>query len=252
MHKKTRFCGFWRIAVAIVYLLFLARPGFSQSKEAALRPTQARLVAIQDCLKPLSGDQVNELGKGLLWGWKNWVNTWPKRGGLVYGGILWPTYDWQSSEFLSPPADSLLPDPPPQEYLDSLDNDLRACSFASAVNDKSIRDAVLKSVARDIAIKAKDCKDFGMGRLIPVRVTTMRGNQPEDGWEAFFKWVPASAFPTKELRIPHLTSPAVKDLPPGEYVFRAQKTSASHVEKAGPVTITVGSTQVEECQLPIQ
>jgi hypothetical protein len=244
-----------RTAVLTACLLISTQPCFSKSKENALRPTETRLVAIRDCLTsvpPLNGLQVDELGTGLLWGWKNWQDRWWRSGEYIPAGIYWPEVDWRSGEVHPPPQDSVRPNPPPQAYLDSLDRDLRACSFASGVKDKTVRDEILKSVSEDIDIKAKDCKDFGMGRAISVRVSTMRGDQQESGWEVFYKWVSVSEFPTTEQSIPHLSSPAVAELPPGQYVFRAQKkVSATHVESTDSRTITVGSQQVVECQLAI-
>jgi hypothetical protein len=191
-----------------------------------LAPTRAKLDALQGCLG--ASNALSTLRKGLLWGW-------PKPG--------------------SPPslqAPSPAP-PPPADYLDSLDRDVRACSVASTLTDPDQRRQVLSAVAKDIEIKAADCQGFGMGRRVPVTIRTLRGTTAENGWQVFYKWSCASLLQPEEMRVPNLTSPANVDLPPGEYFFRAEKKNASgQVQSVAPVKIVVGSAASVPLELAIQ
>jgi hypothetical protein len=136
--------------------------------------------------------------------------------------------------------------------MESLDRDLAACRAASSAKDPAIRRAVLQSVSNDIAVKAADCKQFGMGRNVPVQVVTLHGKDADHGWEVYYRWLCASALRVEERRAPKLTSPATVELPPGEYAFRAQKRAANgELTKTDPITMTVGLRQQVECQLPV-
>ena len=229
----------------------------AQSRQVALDPTRTRLVAIRECLGPDSRDDIEDLGIGLLVGWNN-LSNWTAERTSPHGMIDWSNGTLRrivkSGDLLLPPEDSDLPAPPPQAYLDSLDRDLEACTTASTVKEEGQRSKILESIARDIKIKARDCMQFGMGRTIEVRVSTMRGKEILNGWEAFYKWLCASGYEPKEMSIPGLTSPAVIKLPPGEYVISAQlKTSDNQFREAHPKTIQLGESvhgdEAVECQL---
>lgn len=193
---------------------------------AALAPTRAKLDALQACLG--SGAALTTLRKGLLWGW-------PKPG---------------SSPSLEAPSPA---PPPPGDYLDSLERDVNACSFASTLQDPDQRREILSAVAKDIEIKADDCHRFGMGRKVPVTIRTLRETAVENGRQVFYKWSCASLLQPEEVRVPNLTSPANVDLPPGEYFFRAEKKNASgQVQSIAPVKIVVGSAASVPLELAIQ
>lgn len=185
----------WAMSVCLVVL---NRPGLSQSSsDDPLGPTRTKLAQLSICLK--ANPAVADLQRGLLTGW-----------------LRQPT-------------------PAPSEYLDSLDRDLSACAFAATVTDQAKSQSILDAVLDDVKIKADDCLTFGMGRLVPVQVSTLRGSAPENGWAVFYKWSPSSQFDTEEMRIPQLTSPASKALPPGKYSIRAEKQSLdSEVKKIAP------------------
>jgi hypothetical protein len=202
----------------------VTQPGVAQSGVDPLGPTSERLKALERCLPP--GDPaLEDLKIGLITGWNNWHKT--ERG----------------------PA----PSPPSLEYSASLDRDIEACGYASTLTDPVQRAAILRGVAEDVDIKAKDCRKFGMSRKIEVHVSTLLGSTPENGWEVFYKWTGSSMFPAEELRIPNLTSPAIIQLPPGKYMFRAERrASANSAKSTQPVTIVVGSERTIECQLAIQ
>jgi hypothetical protein len=216
-----------RLAVcAMVFIQAAGAKAPSDKAAADLAPTRARLDALQACLGP--GDALSTLRKGLLWGW-------PKPG--------------------SPPsleAPSPAP-PPPGDYLDSLDRDVKACDFAATLQDADQRRQVLSAVAKDVEIKAGDCRKFGMGRKVPVTIRTLRETAVENGWQVFYKWSCASVLEPEEVRVPNLTSPANVDLPPGEYFFRAEKKNASgQVQSITPVKIVVGSAPTVPLELAVQ
>jgi hypothetical protein len=203
----------------------LAPSAWAGPKVDPLAPTRAKLDALEACLG--KSDSLATLRKGLLWGWQ-------KPG--------------------SPPTlETPKPPPPPDDYLETLDRDVSACQAGAALPDEEQRRAVLDSVRKDIAVKADDCRRFGMGRRVPVTVKTVRGSQIENGWQVFYKWSCAGPLQPAEVRAPNLTSPANMELPPGVYLFRAErKNPAGQVETAPPVPITVGASSTVPIELPIQ
>ena len=217
------------LRLAVCAMVFLQAGGAKAPADkaaAALAPTRAKLDALQTCLGP--GDALSTLRKGLLWGW-------PKPG---------------SPPSLEAPAPA---PPPPEDYLDTLDRDVKACGFASTLQDPEQRRQVLSAVAKDIAIKADDCHRFGMGRKVPVTIRTLRETAVENGWQVIYKWSCASVLEPEEGRVPNLPSPANVDLPPGEYFFRAEKKNASgQVQSIAPVKIVVGSAPSVPLELAIQ
>ena len=211
-------------------VLVLAPMGIAQVTGSALDSTRTKLASIRSCL-----------------GSKNWDIDYLRQG-LIEG---WGTWNSAGAEDSQPIA------PPPPEYLSSLDRDIEACDFASTLKDKAQRKSVLNAVAEDIRIKADDCRRNGMGRTISVRVVTVRGTTPENGWEVYYKWDCSCAFQPAEMRAPLLTSPATVQLPPGSGVWsiRAQKKdSNTQTINTGPVMIpiSIGSPQIIDFQLPIQ
>ena len=214
-----------KLARMALCMLMASAPVWAKPKADALAPTRAKLDALEACLG--KSEALATLRKGLLWGW------------LKAGGP--PTL-----EIPKPP-------PPPDDYLEALDRDVSACQAGTALEDEEQRRAVLESVRKDIAVKAEDCRRFGMGRRVPVTVKTVRGDQIENGWQVFYKWSCAGPLQPAEVRAPNLTSPANMDLPPGVYFFRAErKNAAGQVETAPPVSITVGSSSTVPIELPIQ
>jgi hypothetical protein len=198
----------------------------AQLVDSKLESTRMKLDMLQTCLGP-GDNNLRILTKGLLVGWSS------------DGG---PRLAWQGP-----------PPPPPNDYLDSLDMDLKACMLASKIKDKGRKQSILDAVSMDIAIKAEDCRKFGMGRMVSVRVFTLRGAKPEDGWEVFYKWYCASDFQPAEMRAARLTNPAVLQLPPGSYSIRAQrKISDTQMLNTEPVRTAIGLQASVDIQLPIQ
>ncbi len=196
---------------------------FAQSTNDALQPTRDRLASLQTCLGP-QNSELNDLKQGLLNGWKVW-----------------------KSHHSGPPP------PPPAEYLSSLDRDIEACAAASQIKDEARRQSILSAVRKDIAIKSEDCHKFGMGRAVPVSISTLRGSVTENGWEVFYRWISSSDFQPEEVRVPQLTSPAVVALPPGQYAIRAQKKlSDTQTQTIAETTIVVGLQPTTDLQLAIE
>lgn len=201
-----------------------AAPTWAAPKTDPLAATRSKLDAIQGCLGGSSN--MKWLTIGLLSGFEKPGST--------------PTLETRE------------PSPPPDEYMESLDRDLKACEAASRLPDAQ-QQAVLDAVRNDIAVKTEDCRRFGMGRMVPVSIKTVRGNQVENGWQVFYRWVCPGPLQPEELSVPNLTSPANKELPPGVYTFRAAKRNAAgRVETTDPVTITVGNSETVPIELPIQ
>ncbi len=212
------------LMLAMALFALFALEGAWAKPADLLAPTRAKLDELETCLG--KGDALSTLRKGLLWGWQ-------KPG---------------SAPTLNPPR----PAPPPADYMESLDRDAKVCAVASTLDEEQRR-AVLDSVRKDIAAKAEDCRRYGMGRRVPVRIKTVRGGQTENGWQVFYKWSCAGPLQPEEVRVPNLTSPASIDLPPGVYSFRAErKNAAGQVETVAPVTITVGSSPTVPLELPVE
>jgi hypothetical protein len=190
-----------------------------------------RLGALRICLA--GDDDVDRLSVGLLSGYGN--NSGGASGGYSRG------YSHQS------------PLPPPPDYMATLDQDVKACLFASKIKDHDARKELLAQVREDIRIKAQDCQKFGMGRVVTVHVTTLKGPVADNGWEVFYKWQCASAFQPAEMRAPTLTSPATLKLPPGNYAIRAQKhLPDAQTINTSTVTVVIGLQPGADIELPIQ
>ncbi len=214
------------IAMLLLCLFLPCDTALAKPAADLLAPTRAKLDALKACLG--ASDALATLRKGLLWGW-------PKPGNL-------PTL-----------RDATPAPPPPPEYLETLDRDVRACDFALTVQDEEQRRQVLSAVAKDVQIKADDCHKFGMGRKVPVTIKTVRGDKTEHGWQVFYKWSCASLLQPEEVRVPNLTSPANVELPPGVYSIRAEKRAASNqVQSIAPVTVVIGSVASVPLELAIE
>ena len=212
------------LGLALSFIL-VRQAGWAKPAADPLAPTRAALNTLQSCLG--GSPALSTLRKGLLWGW-------PRPG--------------------APPTlhDAAPAPPPPPEYLESLDADVKACQAAAAIQDEEQRGAALATIRKDIEIKADDCHKFGMGRKVPLVIRTVRGDKVESGWEVFYKWSCASLLQPQEVRVPQLTSPATVELPPGVYSVRAQKREASNqVRTTPPVTVVVGSVQWVPLELAV-
>lgn len=230
MEQKARRGRTNRILSGLLFAFAALPAAHAQGSFDLLNSTRQRMSELRICL--FGDDDVVQLGQGLT-------------GGYNGGGGSGGRYSRRSSA----PA----PMPPPADYLASLDRDIKACQFSSKVKDPEQRKELLDAVREDIHIKAEDCKKFGMGRMVTVRVMTLKGPVADNGWEVFYKWQCASAFQPAEMRAPQLTSPATLKLPPGNYAVRAQKkVSDTQLLNTSTVTVVVGLQSGSDIQLPIQ
>ena len=234
MEAKRSLGGLRAMIEILACAVVLAVPGLAQLGSLALMSTRERLESLKPCV-PVGDVYLSILAEGLLGGYGSGAGA----GG--YGG----GYGRRSQPVFSPP-------PPPAEYMASLDRDLAACDAAYKLKEKTQRVEIFRAIAEDVKIKAEDCRKYGMGRKVTVRVSTLQGATAENGWEVFYKWAGSSGFETAEVRVPQLTSPATVELPPGAYIFRAQKKVAETAKTTSPVRIVVGLEKAVECQLPLQ
>lgn len=219
-------------AVVVVLLGVAAmRPAEAQRFNSMLGETRAQLQALQFCLG-VGYAPLQVLAVGLLKGYDGAGGGYGGGGSYGRGGNQWE------------------PQPPPEAYSQSLDEDVKACQAAGKLKGED-KQEMLEYVRKDIEIKAADCRKFGMGRMVQVKVTTVRGPQMDDGWEVYYKWDCSSAFQPKELRAPKLTNPAVMQVPPGNYLVRAQKQQGGQVLKTEATRVAVGGEKAAEVQLPI-
>ena len=124
------------------------------------------------------------------------------------------------------------PLPVPPEYLRNLADMAAACESGAAG---------ASTILRDLEIKIGDCRQFGMARLVPLRVETLRAADLVRDWEVFYQWDSGSLSSTiAELRAPGLSTTSLK-LPPGLYLFRAQQGQHASEKVRIPVS---GTAQV--------
>jgi len=202
-----------------------------------LSSTKAALIAIDKCRAALPADVMKKrltdaeesLAEGLLIGWS-------------YDGTIGPLPRRSlqlavAERDLNPNRQNAPRFDPPQIYLKSLTNDAAACRAALDSNDE----AMLESVIDDLTIKAQDCLSHGMGRTIPFKVKTLRGQAPDRGWTVYYKWLTVSNLTADEMPFPKMSTPAFNDLPPGLYRFRA--------EKRDPQSAVVANSETKMCQV---
>jgi hypothetical protein len=106
------------------------------------------------------------------------------------------------------------PLPVPPEYLRNLADMAAACESGAAT---------VSAILEDLETKINDCRKFGMARLVPIQVETLRASSVVRDWEVFYRWDSGSrSLNAAELRAPGLSTASLK-LPPGLYIFRAQQ-----------------------------
>jgi len=113
---------------------------------------------------------------------------------------------------------------------------------------------IMRSVAEDVDLKAKDCYKFGHGRRVPVEIRTIKGGIEDSGWEIHYRWLPPNNLPIQiaEMSFPNPSSPSNWELPVGMYEIYVEKTIASGaVLKSAPVVIPVGLESKGAWQLQI-
>jgi hypothetical protein len=206
---------------------------------------QQTLAALDQCVN----GNVNGLGTlhnlslGLAYGWKTgnltwgWVGSTPMRRLIIRSGV----------------PDSQLLDPPPPEYIASLNRSLQLCQDASSQSEDK-KNEILSAIRLDMIIKEADCEGFGMGRLIQVSVNTVRGGVAESGWEVLYRWLPIGTVQTTELSSAQLSSPVSLKLVPGDtFQLRAKKSRTDgNSVYSQTVTVTVTSDLAQGIQVPLQ
>jgi hypothetical protein len=107
---------------------------------------------------------------------------------------------------------------------------------------------VIGQVAKDLEVKADDCRMAGHGRDVPVQVWVRKEGNELHGWQIFARWTDGRSFGVeKPLRL--LSSPARGEMPPGEYLLQARKPGSG--ARSEPLRFTVGGSKVFECDIPV-
>ncbi|MGA2904724.1 MAG: hypothetical protein ABSD98_12895 [Candidatus Korobacteraceae bacterium] len=146
--------------------------------------------------------------------------------------------------------------PPPKEYVADLQHEAAWClEVANILNtDPTRKEAakqVLASIAKDLEIKMKDCKDWGAGRLVTVIASTIKNGQPDPGWTVMYKWVSVSGLNSMDLAFPQMSTPTSKGVPPGVYSLYATKQVGNTTMKTQPVTVSAFQNQKVKCEIPV-
>lgn len=146
--------------------------------------------------------------------------------------------------------------PPPPDYVADLSHEARWClEVAHILNTdpakKESAKQVLASIASDLEIKVKDCKDWGAGRLVTVTANTIKNGQPDPGWTVMYKWVSVSGLNSMDLAFPQISTPTSKGVPPGVYSVYATKQVGSNMVKTQPITVSAFQNQKVKCEIPV-
>jgi hypothetical protein len=146
--------------------------------------------------------------------------------------------------------------PPPKDYVADLAHEARWClQVANILNTdpekKESAEKVLASIAEDLQVKVKDCRDWGAGRLITVIASTVKNGQPDPGWTVMYKWVSVSGLSSTDLAFPQISTPTSKGLPPGVYAMYATKQVGDTVKKTPPITVSAFQDQKVKCEIPV-
>jgi len=216
-----------------------------------LAPTVAALNALHECSKNaaskaagIAADIDNaqqQLFSGLAKG--GYSNSFGSGGGGYGNGGYKRNGEW-------------LLVPPPKEYVADLAHEAQWClAVANVLNtDPTKTEAakqVLTSIAKDLEIKVKDCKDWGAGRLVTVIASTVKNGQPDPGWTVMYKWVSVSGLNSLELSFPKVSTPTSQGVPPGIYSVYATKQVGSSTVKTTPVTVSAFQEQRVKCEIPV-
>jgi len=248
------------LALPLALLMILACTQVAQpqvlSPPPQLAPTAAALDELHECGKRISHtasdtsskilDAQQQLFYGLVKGGYasgfSGGSGYGQNGGYNNGGYQ-RNGDW-------------LLTPPPKDYVDDLEHEARWClEVANILNtDPARKEAakqVLDSIAKDLEIKVKDCKDWGAGRLVTVIASTLKNGQPDPGWTVMYRWVSVSGLNAMDLAFPQISTPTSKAVPPGVYSVYATKQIGGNVVKTPPVTVSAFQDQKVKCEIPV-
>ena len=223
-----------------------------------MAPTAAALEDLHNCGKDISHsasdlsskilDAQQQLSYGLLKG--GYTDQFGAAGGRGYGR----SGGYNNGEYKRN-GDWLLT-PPPPDYVADLEREARWCrAVAHILNTdpakKESAKQVLASIANDLEIKVKDCKDWGAGRLVTVIANTIKNGQPDPGWTVMYKWVSVSGLNSMDLAFPQISTPTSKGVPPGVYSVYATKQVGSNIVKTQPITVSAFQNQKVKCEIPV-
>jgi len=237
----------------LVAFLAISPPLLAQvlSPPPQMAPTASALSDIQKCGKDISHsapdlsskilDAQQQLFYGLLKG--GYVSDVFGGGGYNNSGGYRRNGDW-------------LLTPPPRDYVADLLHEASWClKVADILNTdptkKEPARRVLASIAEDLEIKVKDCKDWGAGRLVTVIASTVKNGQPDPGWTVMYKWVSVSGLNTSDLAFPKISTPTSQGVPPGVYSVYATKLVGGNTVKTQPITVSAFQNQKVKCEIPV-
>jgi hypothetical protein len=143
--------------------------------------------------------------------------------------------------------------PPPRSYQENLENIVAVCKSIAADSHATddARNVAALSLVKDIALKAEDCRQFHMGRLINVKFETRKDDKNISGYEILYKWSPDGSHSGPELRAPTLSSPAQAQLVPGIFTIRARKSVGDKVYITEAVRIPIAGQETVLCQISV-
>jgi len=149
---------------------------------------------------------------------------------------------------------------PPREYSENLQRMASVLeSLAASHPDKGSApapgrassislDAAFAWLSQDLEAKARDCQSFGMGRLVPVKVRTLRAGPVADpGWELFYN-CSFGGMTGDEIRAPGLTETTVPIPPAARCMFRARR--GGREVQAGPIPVFDKPSVTVEISVP--
>jgi hypothetical protein len=148
-------------------------------------------------------------------------------------------------------AGRLKDDKTPEAYGRSVERSLEL--LRAALDSGPLRQAeTLQYIFQDLTLKHADCKQFGMGRLVKLKVRTLKGNSEDKGWQVFYRWLPARA--VGEVRpqpFPSLSSPTSVELPPGAYTIQARRTIDGREVATTELPVPVGGARSVDFEVPV-
>ncbi len=246
-------CRCWRLLAGCCALIVcaVAAPAQVLSPPPQLAPTVAALNALHECSKNAASkaggiaSDIDNAQQQLFYGLaKGGYASSFGSGGGGYGNSGYK----RNGEWLLVP--------PPKDYVADLAHEAQWClQVANVLNtDPTKTEAakqVLTSIAKDLEIKVKDCKDWGAGRLVTVIASTLKDGQPDPGWTVMYKWVSVSGLNSLELSFPKVSTPTSQGVPPGIYSVYATKQVGSSTVKTTPVTVSAFQNQKVKCEIPV-
>ena len=256
--RRTRSAGSIASCILLIISCSLVVHAQVLSPPPQLVPTVEALGALHQCSKIAAhkagsiASNIDDAQQKLFYGLAKggYTNSFGVGGGGGYGhgGYQNGGEYQQNGEWLLTP--------PPKEYVADLRHEAAWCvQVANVLNsDPSKTEAakqVLASIAKDLEIKVKDCKDWGAGRLVTVIASTLKNGQPDPGWTVMYQWVSVSGLNARELAFPKISTPTQQGVPPGIYSVYATKQVGNTTMKTPPVTVSAFQEQKVKCEIQV-